>query len=97
MSGLAVWPLVVRLRVATPGRRRVRLWIPAVLLWPLLLALAVLALVLTTLADLVLRLSGQPSCHATGLLWWSLGALAQCRGMRLSIENRTTCVRVAVH
>jgi len=93
---MSVWPLLVDVRVVSAERRKVRLWIPAVLLWPLLLVLAVLAFVFTVLADLILLLSRNPYHHSTRLLMWSLGAIAQTRGMKLYIDNDTSSVHVSV-
>lgn len=93
---MTVWPLVVHVRVVSPGRRRVRLWVPAVLLWPLMLALSVVALVFTILADIVLLLSGRPYHHTTRLLLWSLGAMASTRGLKLYIDGDESVVHVSV-
>lgn len=93
---MSVWPLVVDVRVVSAEHRKMRVWVPAVLLWPLLLVLAVLALVFTILADIVLLLSRNPYHHTTRLLLSSLGAIAQTRGMKLYIDNDRSSVHVSV-
>ena len=49
-------PMILDLKVASPDRHPVHVWLPLFLLWPLILALGVVALVLTILADVVLFL-----------------------------------------
>ena len=70
-------PMILDLKVASPDRRPVHLWLPLFLLWPLALALGVLALVLTIVADVVLLVLGQRYHHYTVLLVRSFAALAR--------------------
>ncbi len=90
-------PTLVRVRVLKAGHRRVRLWLPVVLLWPVVVALALLALVFTLLADALLLASRQPFHHATGILLWSLNAVTQTRGMNVCVANGRSLVQVAVY
>ncbi len=89
-------PMVVDIRVVSGGERKVRLWIPMFLLWPLVLVLVLLALVLTVLADIVLLLSRGPFHHSTRVLLAGLAAAAETRGLRISVDGPDTIVHVSV-
>jgi hypothetical protein len=89
-------PMILDLKVASPDRRPVRLWLPLFLLWPLVLALGVLALVLTIAADVVLLLLGQRYHHYTVLLVLSFGALCETRGMVIRFNDSKTAVDMTV-
>lgn len=89
-------PAILDLRIAHSGRRPWHLWIPLFLLWPLVLAIAILALVLTVLADVVLLLIGQRYHHYTILLARSFAALTELRGMAISFNDKETAVEMTV-
>lgn len=82
---MMVPPAILDLKVAGPGHRRVSLWLPIFLLWPIGLVLGVLALVLTLLVDAFLLAMGERYHHYTLLLW---------RVFELTTELRGTVVRV---
>ncbi len=85
-------PAILDLKVAPPDGRRVRLWLPIFLLWPLFLALGVLALVFTVIADFVLIVIGKHYHHYTILLVRSFEALTETRGMVIRINDGETAV-----
>ena len=89
-------PAILDLRVSPPDRRPVHVWLPLFLLWPLFLALGVLALVLTVIADVVLILLGQQYHHYTVLLVRSFGVLSETRGMVLRFSDGQTAVNMTV-
>jgi hypothetical protein len=89
-------PAILDLRVASPDRRPVHLWLPLFLLWPLALVLGVLALVLTILADIVLLLMGQRYHRYTVLLVRSFGALCDTRGMVVRVNDNKAAVDMTV-
>lgn len=89
-------PAILDLRVAPPDRRPLHLWLPIFLLWPLFLALAVIALVLTVLVDLVLLLAGERYHHYTLLLAKSLGAFTATRGLKVTIDDHRNTVSLTV-
>ena len=91
-----VWPAVVDVRVLEAERTRFRMWLPLFLLWPLMLVLAVLALVATIVVDALLLVAGQRYHYYSALLMGSLGALCETRGMKIYIEDDETTVDVAV-
>jgi len=93
---MMVPPMILDLRVAAPERRPTHLWLPLFLFWPLLLALGVLALVLTVLADVVLFLIGRRYHHTTILLLRSFEALCETRGMVIRIDGDKTTVDMTV-
>jgi polyferredoxin len=90
-------PAMLHLVVARPGRRSVRLWLPLFLLWPLALALGVLALLLTMVADLVLFLVRRRYCHYTILLARIFALLSGTRGMVIRIDSEDETFNLAVY
>ena len=89
-------PLVLDLKVVRPERRPVHLWLPLFLLWPLALALGVLALALTIVADGVLLVLGRRYHHYTVLLVRSFATLGETRGMVIRFSNQKTAVDMTV-
>jgi len=89
-------PLVLDLKVVRPERRLVHLWLPLFLLWPLALALGVLALALTIVVDGVLLLLGRRFHHYTVLLVHSFAVIGETRGMVIRFSNQKTAVDMTV-
>jgi len=89
-------PMILDLTVASSHRRPVHLWLPLFLLWPLALALGVLALLLTIVADAVLFLLGRRYHHYTVLLVRSFAALGETRGTVIRFSNQKTAVDMTV-
>jgi hypothetical protein len=85
-------PAILDLRISSAERRPFHLWLPLFLLWPLALALGVLALVLTILVDVVLLVLGRRYHHYTVLLARSFEALTEARGMVIRINDGKTAV-----
>ena len=85
-------PAVLDVRVTPTDGTPFHLWLPLFLLWPLALALFVIALVLTILVDVVLLLLGQRYHHYTILVARSLAALSETRGMAICINDRKASV-----
>ena len=92
---MRVPPMIVDLTV-TSSRRPVHLWLPVFLLWPLALALGVLALVPTIVVDAVLLLLGRRYHHYTVLLVRSFEAIGETRGMVIRFSNQKTAVDLTV-
>jgi hypothetical protein len=89
-------PAILDLRIAPCDGRPVHVWLPLFLLWPLLLALAVLALVFTVLADVVLFVLGQRYHYYTFLLIGALLALNEMRGMVIRVKDDKAAVDLTV-
>jgi hypothetical protein len=89
-------PAILDLRVASPDRRPVHLWLPLFLLWPVFLVFGVLALVLTILADVVLLLLGQRYHRYTILLVRLFGTLCETRGMVIRVSDEKAAVDMTV-
>lgn len=89
-------PMILDLKVVSPEQRSVHVWLPLFLLWPLVLAVGVLALVLTAVADVVLLLLGQRYHHYTILLARSFAALAATRGMVIRVRDSRNTVDMTV-
>lgn len=89
-------PLSLWLRIVSPTRRDIRLWLPLFLLWLLLLPLAVLALALAIVTDLVLFLLGQAYHRFTLLLLGCMRVLASSRGLVVRVNNGLSTVNITV-
>jgi hypothetical protein len=89
-------PYIVDVRLVGEGGRRFRLWVPAIILWPLLLVLGAIALVLTLAVDAALVLSRQRYHRYTALLLGSLQTLGQTRGLRIYVTGDHTTIDIAV-
>ena len=87
-------PMLLYLRIDAPEKRAFGLWLPLFLVWLILLPLVVLVLLLTTLADVVLFLIGQPYHHYTLLLLSCFGVLAATRGMVVQIRSSDNVVNI---
>lgn len=79
-------PLSMWLYVASPGHRKVRLWLPLFLLWLLLLPFVVIALVVAVIVDSVLWIGGQRYHHYTLLLVRCLELISDTRGLVVSVN-----------
>jgi len=89
-------PMILDLKIASPEKNPIHLWLPLFLLWPFVLVLVVISLVFTILADVVLLLLGQRYHYYTFLLVGSLGLLNQMHGLVVRINDGQTAVDVTV-
>jgi hypothetical protein len=89
-------PMILNLRVVSPHRRPVHLWLPLFLLWPFALVLGVLALLVAIVADGVLFLRGRRYHHYTVLLARSFAVLGGTRGTVIRFSNQKTAVDMTV-
>jgi hypothetical protein len=89
-------PLMLDLRVASSTRRPVHLWLPLFLLWPLALALGVVALAVAVVVDAVLLLVGRRYHRYSLLLVRSLTAICETRGMVIRVSNEKSAVDMTV-
>jgi hypothetical protein len=93
---MSVPPLVLHLRVTSPRRRPVRLWLPLFLLWPLALVLGALALLVAAVADGVLFALGRRYHHYTALLLRSFEVLGETRGTAIRVDSEKATVDLTV-
>jgi len=93
---MKVPPMILNLRVVSPQRRPVHLWLPLFLLWPLALVVGALALLVAIVADGVLFLRGRRYHHYTALLVRSLAVLGETRGTVIRFSNQKTAVDMTV-
>jgi len=89
-------PYIVDVTVARDGGPRRRVWLPVVVLWPLLALLGFLALAVALLVDAVLRASGRPGWRWTALVAGSLAAVVEARGLQVSVNGERTTVDLVV-
>lgn len=81
-------PYLVSLRIVDGERTKCRLWFPLFVLWPLLLALLLLTLAATLLADLFTALTWRRPGY-TRFLLGVLGVIGETRGTEVFIEDRS--------
>ena len=93
---MSVPPLILNLKVVSSTRRPVHLWLPLFLLWPLALALAVVAIVVAVGVDAVLLLVGRRYHHYSLLVVRSFEAISETRGMVVRFSNEKTAVDMTV-
>ena len=79
-------PCILRIRVVRRGRRRIALWLPLFLLWPLLLALAPLLLFVMFLYAIRQRHGGRRNILRS--LPVLCGVLCALRGLRVHVGQR---------
>jgi len=89
-------PIVLDLKVASSARRPVHLWLPLFVLWPLALALGLVALAVAIVVDAVLLLVGRRYHHYSLLLVRSFAAIGETRGMVVHFSNEKTAVDMTV-
>ena len=80
-------PAFVSMRIVEEERTRFRLWFPLFILWPLLLALVLLTLVATLLADLFSLITLRKPGY-TRFLFGVLGTVSETRGTEVSVQDR---------
>jgi hypothetical protein len=90
-------PAILHLLVARPGGRSVRLWLPLFLLWPLALALGVVALLITIIVDVVLFLLGRRYYRYTILLARMFALFGETRGMDIRINSEKETFNLTVY
>ena len=80
-----IWPpSILRIRVARPGRRRIGLWLPLFLLWPLLLVLAALLGTLALVAMVLMGRRGTTMLRGLGRLFVMACAV---RGLKVDVDQ----------
>ncbi len=89
-------PAILDLRVVPSAGRPVHLWLPLFLLWPFALALGVIVLVFTIVADALLLAMGRRYHHYTILLVRSFVALGETRGMVIRVNDDKASVDMTV-
>jgi hypothetical protein len=90
-------PAILHLVVARPGGRSVRLWLPLFLLWPLALALGVVALLITIIVDVALFLLGRRYYRYTILLARMFALFGETRGMDIRINSEQETFNLTVY
>ena len=90
-------PHVIDVRIRARETGGFRIWLPLVLLWPLLLVLLLLVLPFTVLADIILWVVGARYHHYTLLVLNSMRLLAEARGTRAHIDSDDALVIVDIN
>ena len=90
-------PLVIDVHVREEGARSFRIWLPFVLLWPLLFVIVGFALVVSLVVDLALLAAGARYHHYTRLLLSAMRLLADVRGTHARVDSDTTFVNVTIY
>jgi hypothetical protein len=80
-------PLLMHLKIQTPGnRRRVGLWIPLFLAWILLFCIMLLLLPFLLLAELILRFTDY-YIPVMRLAWYPFVLIAELRGIEIHVSG----------
>ena len=77
------------------GGRDFHLWLPVILLLPLVLLLEILSLIVAAVVDAVLLIAGRDAGF-TALLWTAFAALGETRGTEIRIANRDRTVALTI-
>jgi hypothetical protein len=90
-------PWLIDVRVKEPGKKGFRIWVPFVIFWPLMLALGLVALVVSAILDAVLFIVGAKYHHFTMLLISFIEVFSECRGMKVDVQEESgEIVHVAI-
>lgn len=89
-------PAILDLTITPDDGRRIHLWLPLFLLWPLALLVIIPVLAVTIVTDLVLLIVGRRYHHYTLLVVRSLGVLCETRGMVLRFNDGKATVVMTV-
>lgn len=90
-------PMLIYVSVREPDSKGYRLWLPVILLWPLLLPLVALLLIVTLLIDLALLISGTRYHHLTLLVLSAIRLLAEVRGTHVDAVSDGGFVKVDIY
>ncbi|HET6350587.1 MAG TPA: hypothetical protein VFG89_00440 [Coriobacteriia bacterium] len=88
------WSMWVSVR--RPDRKSVRVWLPLLLLWLILLPLVVLAFAITVIVDIAMLVAGQDYHHYTLLLYRCLALIGDTRGMVVTVHGDGTDVDISI-
>ncbi len=89
-------PCLVDVKIADEERTKFRMWLPLFILWPLMLALVLVALIVALLVDGVLITAGRRH----GYLRLAVGCLevmGASRGVEVSVRDKEHTVAVTVN
>jgi hypothetical protein len=89
-------PCLVGVKIAEEERTKFRIWLPLFILWPLLLALVLLALIVALFVDGVLVIAGQKHGYSR-LVVGGLEVLGASRGVEVSVRDKHHTVAVTVN
>jgi hypothetical protein len=90
-------PLVIDVRVQERGARRFRIWLPFVLLWPLLFIVVGFALVVSVVVDIALLVVGARFHSYTRLLLGGMQLLADVRGTSAHVDSTENLVDIKIY
>lgn len=88
-------PAWLSVKVERQQQKKVRIWLPLFILWPLILVLALLALLVAVILDLVSRRIGKGNGYARFVIG-CLGALAASRGVQVFVDGKEQTVALTV-
>ncbi|NTW29049.1 MAG: hypothetical protein HGA39_06780 [Coriobacteriia bacterium] len=87
-------PMLLYVRVGTPERPNLGIWLPLFLVWLVLLPIVVLALLLAMAADVVLFAVGRPYHRYTLLLLGCFEVVGAMRGTVVRIHSNENVVDI---
>jgi hypothetical protein len=92
---MKVPPCLVAMRIAEQGRTKFRLWLPLFVLWPLLLAVLMLILLGSLIADVAFLALGRRGSY-TRLIIGCLGVVGETRGVEVFVTDNSRTVAFTV-
>ena len=88
-------PWLIHLRIRRSGRRRIGLWVPVFLFWPLIWLLALVAMALALVVGIIVAPWGWAR-PVICLVPWLMRMLSASKGLRLQVagDDSEFCLRV---
>jgi hypothetical protein len=93
---MTIPPAVLRLRVVEPGRKKVNLWLPIFILWPIALFLLIVSLPLIIVLIAVALFNDQVK-KALGKLRAAMTLACSLRGLQVDVCEKDKEVRIYVY
>jgi hypothetical protein len=90
-------PSVIQLTIQSASQRRISLWLPVFLLWPVFVALLLIALPPLLIADLIIAASGN-KIQLCMMLVGLLTVVSSLHGARIRVNNpkHNTVVNITI-
>lgn len=89
-------PSLLRIGFPTEAGRHWHLWLPLFILWPFTFVLGAIALIVTVIADIALKLSGARFYKYSRLLIGCVNASCAVRGLHVCIKSDKTTVDLSL-
>jgi hypothetical protein len=91
-------PALIQIHIVDQGRKVIGLWLPLFILWPIFLVLAVVAMPLVLIAQVVLSCLRIP-IRLFAILFTVMAVISSTRGLKVDVgkkSNEETSVRINI-